>query len=165
MRPEGPVVPFDESKDQRNVRPFRPQVLLLHRFPGPQGPGWVNYWPTWAARPEPPVFLKNTPYWPTWHWYRRHVPQEPSSLRVKISRSQSQPRMLIVGYIATESTDDLIVELQIRVPHHDSIVFAMNEAAQSASKRLPRTSRSTLPDLRQRVLHLTRIDRDCSMSG
>ncbi len=23
MRPEGPVVPFDESKDQGNVRPFR----------------------------------------------------------------------------------------------------------------------------------------------
>ncbi len=52
MRPEGPFVPFDESKDQRNVWPFRPQILFLNRFPGPIGPGWVNDWPTWAVRLE-----------------------------------------------------------------------------------------------------------------
>ncbi len=45
LRPEGPVVRFDEAQDHRNSRPFRPQILLSHRFPGPQGPGWVNCWP------------------------------------------------------------------------------------------------------------------------
>ena len=85
MRPEGPVVPFDESKDQRNVRPFRPQILFLHRFPGPKGPGWANFWPTWAAGLQPPEFLKNTPRRMLLHRHRRDINQAPSRSCVKIA--------------------------------------------------------------------------------
>ncbi len=58
LRPEGPGVPLNEPKEERNARSFRPQILFLHRFPGPKGPGWVNCWPTWAVRRKPSVFLK-----------------------------------------------------------------------------------------------------------
>ena len=32
-----------EFAAQRPNRPFRHQILFLHRFPGPKGPGWVTY--------------------------------------------------------------------------------------------------------------------------
>ena len=49
MRPEGPVVHFDESKDQRNVRPFRPQIMCFTSFPRAERP-WLDELPTHLGR-------------------------------------------------------------------------------------------------------------------
>ena len=57
--PEGPMIPLFFRLIERNDRPFRPHEDLVGSIPGPKGPGWVNCWPTWAARLEPPEFLKN----------------------------------------------------------------------------------------------------------